>query len=155
MLVTRWLLPPLIGFALVVMLALTAANLYVSLRNSGDDDNPLRYSSPQKIIGSKVLHRGEEFEVYREKCNDSDETVAVLGKSDWRSVSGFAQAIPYRASAIPLPLPANGCDKRNGRNMIPEDLPYGVWVLEGQDCIAPAQVIRRAWHTEQFQVVPR
>ena len=121
------------------------------------DLNPLRYTNPQIILGSHVLHQGQEFQVQRTKCNDGDEPVAILGNSDWRQINpngSWERGIPYRSSTVPLVIGAHECNERTGINMIPLDLPFGVWLLEGVDCITPVLAWCREWHTETFEVVP-
>ena len=133
---------------LVLSLAFTA----YSLRH--EPTNPLRYSDPQMIVGSKVLHRGEEFQVQRTKCNDSDQPLAVLLiSSDWRQKPG-GSGTPYRVGTQPLVLGAHECNERTGINVVPPDMGFGFWVLEGLDCVVPEHKICRAWKTESFEVVP-
>ena len=130
---------------------------YLLFFHESPPPNPLRYIVPQTIVGSHVLHRGEEFKVFRSKCNDGDEPLAVLGKSDWRQIDtsgSFLSAIPHRSSNVPLIIPAHECNVREGTNQIPDDLPFGTWQLEGQDCVTPGLVICAVWWTERFEVVP-
>ena len=135
----------------MVLLALSLGLTAYSLRH--EPANPLRYSHPQMIIGSHTLHRGEEFNVYRQKCNDSDVAVSVLLiSSDWRLLNGGGT--PYRVGNVPLSIGPHECNERTGVNMIPSDLPFGWYVLEGLDCIVPAKVICVSWKTELFEVVP-
>lgn len=122
------------------------------------EENPLRYPVPQDIVGTTVLHQGNSFPVHRLKCNDGDTQVSVLGQSDWRQLGddgGFKQGIPYRASSVPLVMPAHECNEREGLNEIPLNLPLGRWVLEGEDCITPKLTVCRPWFTEPFDVVAR
>ena len=139
-----------IGLCLGLLVLSMAFTVY-SLRH--EPTNPLRYSSPQIVIGSHTLHRGEEFQVQRTKCNDSDQPLAVLLiSSDWRNLGGMGT--PYRAGTVPLTIGPHECNDRTGINVIPSDLPYDWYVLEGLDCIVPAKVICKPWMTELFQVVP-
>ena len=145
-----------LGVFMIVALSLTALNVY--LVSSPDEPyNPLRYSHPQIINGSKVLHPGDEFTVHRIKCNDGDEILAVVGHSDWRQIGPSGDVIggtPYRSSSIPLILPPHECNERDGLNQIPLDMKPGTYILEGTDCVTPGFKICRAWETEKFEVIP-
>ena len=128
------------------------------------DLNPLRYTNPQIVLGSHVLHQGQEFQVQRTKCNIGDEPVAVLTNSTWRQINpdgSSERGIPYRSSTVPLVIPAHDCNERPAVNMIPLNLPDCRsllpdcrWLLEGVDCITPVLAWCREWHTETFEVIP-
>ena len=146
---------PRVGLICILLSVVFAGGAF--LFRSAPAPNPLRYSDPQEIIGSHILHQGQEFEVHRIKCNDSKEPLAVVGNSDWRGFNengAFVTGIPYRASTIPLVLEPHECNERNGLNMVPDALPPGRYILEGVDCVTPGLSVCRAWRTEPFEVVP-
>ena len=123
----------------------------------GEEFNPLRYPLPQEIIGSRVLHPGDGFEVVAQKCNDGDEAVGVVGMSDWREVlpdGSFGPGQPYRASTSTLFIEGHTCIERRGINQIPLDLATEKnYRLEGLDCIVPEKRLCRPWWTQTFDVV--
>ena len=145
----------LIPFLLILLGIGFAAGAY--LLEPSTPYSPLRYSAPQVIVGSKLLHPGAEFSVQRTKCNDGDEAVAVvLVSSDWRKVtdSGEGVGLPYRRGTTPLVINGHSCNERAGLNMLPLDIEPGTWQLVGLDCIVPEKRICQAWHTESFEILP-
>ena len=148
----------LVGGLLLVVIGLIVFITIQFLTEPAKPYSPLRYSLPQEIVGTRILHPGEEFSVYRQKCNDSNEALAIVGHSDWRQVDAngnWILGIPYRSSVLPLVIEAHECNERAGLNKIPDDMPLGTWVLEGLDCVTPGLTICQHWYTESFEVVAR
>jgi hypothetical protein len=87
------------------------------------------------------------------KCNNSDETVAVTGSSNFRRVDERGVVVvPHTNLATVITPP--GCVTRVWENVLPLSVTPGTWVLQGFGQAAKGKNTQiEGWETDEFTVI--
>ncbi len=139
----------------VISIAVTACAAFVTRPQKFDPFST--FTSPQTVVHRQAVYRpGDTVFVRATKCyNDPSKPIAFSGTSYWRRENPYRLVI-QKASGYGVISPAeldSGCVTHTFANVIPKDLPDGVWHIEGQETARhDRDTVTAAWYTEPFRV---
>lgn len=134
---------------MAISIGIAGFSLFNSL--SDDSHDPLDYRNPQTIVFNlSNLRPGGTVYTSGTKCNRSDKDIPVTADTFWRELTtGKLTVRSSLTSGIRIP----GCETKVYPNRIPEDLPPGMYRIEGYESARIGNVVQREeWNTESFEV---
>lgn len=137
-----------LGIALVAVIFLIVPTVLLVRELNRSTFEPLHTPSPQRVENHEV-RAGDVLVVHAEKCNHTDEPVAIESLAIFRNLDN-RDAVPYREG---FGARDPGCTKLRYENQIPPDLPPGNWRVEGIDIARRGEDVQQEpWYTEPFEV---